>query len=122
LSKVVLDEGVPEPLAHYLSGHEVRSVRELGFKGLKNGKLLDAIEAAVFDAFITNDKRMDAEQQLWRRPFGILILSTNSWPVLRRHTEKIAAALASAAPGTVSIVDCGRFVPQKRRKAVPPSP
>jgi hypothetical protein len=77
-------------------------VRQLGLKGLKNGELLDAIQAAAFDVFITNDKRMDAEQQLQRRPFGILILSTNSWPVMRRHIEEIAAALARkpAPPST----------------------
>jgi len=38
-----LDEGVPEQIAAHLSGH-VQSVRQLGLKGVTNGRLLDALE------------------------------------------------------------------------------
>jgi hypothetical protein len=81
--KVVLDEGVPEPLAAHLPGHDVQSVRQLGWKGIKNGKLCDLIQAAKLAVFVTNDKRMEAEQELQRRPFAVLILSASNWPVIQ---------------------------------------
>ena len=62
--KIALDEGVPEGLIERLSGHDVQSVRELGLKSVKNGQLLASVERARFDAFITNDKKMEAEGQL----------------------------------------------------------
>jgi len=62
LSKIALDEGVPEEIALHLLGHEVHSVRQLGLKGTKNGKLLAAIEAGGFDAFISHDKRLEFDQ------------------------------------------------------------
>jgi hypothetical protein len=120
--KVALDEGVPERLAKYLPGHDVQTVRQLRLKGVKNGKLLAAIEAMAFEAFITNDKRMEAEGQLLRRSFGILIPSATNWPFILPNVGKIAAALDHCQTGKVMKVDCGRFVPRKFRKpSDPPS-
>ena len=112
--KVFLDEGVPEPLAKHLPGHDVQSVRSMGLKGTKNGKLLKAIEVAGFDAFITNDKNMEAEQQLQRRPFAILILSACNLPVILPHVDAIRTAVDQAVPGTVVPVDCGTFKPRPK--------
>jgi hypothetical protein len=81
--KVALDEGVPEGLIEHLSGHDVQSVRQLGWKGVKNGQLLTFIERTHFDAFITNDKKMEAEGQLCLRPFAILILSATNWNLIK---------------------------------------
>ena len=62
--KVALDEGVPEQIAPWLVGHDVRSVGQLGLKGTKNGKLLDAFEARGFEAAISNDKNLEFDQNL----------------------------------------------------------
>ena len=113
--KVILDEGVPEPLAAHLPGHDVQSVRQLGLKGTKNGKLLKAVEAAGFEVFVTNDKKMEAEQQLQRRPFAILVLSACNLPVILPHIGAIQEALDTCEPGTVRRVECGRFVPRPKR-------
>ncbi len=118
--KVALDEGVPERLADYLPGHDVQSVRQIGLKGVKNGKLLAAIEVLAFEAFITNDKRMEAGGQLSGRTFRILILSATNWPIIRPHVGRIAAALDDCKIGTVTRVECGRFIPSKLRKTVRP--
>ena len=114
--RVALDEGVPEDIIRHLPGHDVKSVRMLGLKGVKNGKLLAAIDAGSFETFITNDKRMEAEGQLRRRPFAILILSATNWNVIKPHVGNIAAALETAKPGEVTRVDCGRFLPRPKRK------
>jgi hypothetical protein len=114
--RVCLDEGVPEQVAEYLPGHDVRNVRELGLKGVKNGKLLAQVEAREFEAFITNDKRLEAEGQPRRRPFGILVLSVTNWELMKPHVAKVAEALERAVPGSIEKIDCGRFIPRSRRK------
>ncbi len=114
--KVALDEGVPEDVIGHLPGHDVQSVRALGLKGVKNGKLLAEITALGFDAFITNDKQMEAEGQLKRRPFAILILSATNWNVMKPRVGNIASALETAKPGEVTPVDVGRFIPRGLRR------
>jgi hypothetical protein len=59
----------------------------LGLKSVKNGQLLALIERAQFDAFITNDKKMEAEGQLSCRPFAILILSATNWNVIKPNVD-----------------------------------
>jgi hypothetical protein len=107
--KVFLDEDVPRKLVPFLSAHDIQSVVSLRWGGIKNGPLLDLIERAGFDVFITGDKNMSSQQQLENRPFAVLILSAINWPVVRPYVKKIAAAVAAARPGTVMLIDCGLF-------------
>ena len=50
--RLLLDESVPRRLRRALPNHEVKTVVEMGWGGIKNGNLL-ALAAASFDAFIT---------------------------------------------------------------------
>ncbi len=84
---------------------------------MKNGKLLAQVEAREFGAFITNDKRMEAEVQLRRCPFGTLILSVTNWELMKPHVAKVAEALERAQPGSIQKIDCGRFIPRRRLKS-----
>jgi hypothetical protein len=103
----------------HLPGHDVQSVAMLGLKGTRNGKLLAEVEARQFEAFITNDKKLEAEGQLRRRPFATLLLSATNWNVIKPHVGKIAVALETVHPGEVVKVDVGRFVPTKFRRPQP---
>ncbi len=38
--RILLDECVPRPLRNELPGHEVRTVRQMGWLGIENGDLL----------------------------------------------------------------------------------
>jgi hypothetical protein len=49
--RVLLDEQVPRGLAALLTGHEVRTLTQMGWKGLSNGKLL-ATAAERFDVLV----------------------------------------------------------------------
>lgn len=117
--RIELDEGVPEQIAPHLRGHDVWSARELGLKVTINGKLLDEIEARQVEAFISNDRRLEFDQNLVRRPFAILLLSTNHLPTLEPNVDKIAAALETAEKGKITLVDVGVFVAKRFR---PPRP
>jgi predicted nuclease of predicted toxin-antitoxin system len=115
--KVFLDEDVPRKLARFLSGHDIQTVVTMQWGGIKNGPLLALIGREGFEVFITRDKNMRSQQQLVGRTFAVLIMSAINWPVVRPHVDKIAAAVVTAQPGTVTLIDCGVFVPRSRPEA-----
>ena len=113
----MLDENIPHNLRRHLPGHEVTTVAHKGWGGLKNGDLLMALERADFDVFVTGDQAIEYQNRIAGRRFGIVALSTNSWPIMRAHLNKIAAAVEAAQAGSVRMVDCGKFARPGVRKA-----
>jgi predicted nuclease of predicted toxin-antitoxin system len=75
--RILLDESVPERLAPLLVGHTCASVRERGWKGLKNGRLL-AAASSDFDVLLTADKSMEYQQNLVTLPMSIVIMLAHS--------------------------------------------
>ena len=71
---VLLDECVTRYLKRDLPGHEVFTVEEAGFKGLKNGRLLQAA-AGRYDALVTVDQNPRYQQNLEALPVPVIILS-----------------------------------------------
>jgi predicted nuclease of predicted toxin-antitoxin system len=116
--KVLLDEDVPHKLVPFLTGHEIQTVVSMEWGGIKNGPLLTLIECEGFEVFITGDKNMPNQRQLKGRPFAVLIMSAINWPVVKPHVEKIATAVAIAEPGTVTLIDCGVFVPRSKSEDI----
>jgi hypothetical protein len=113
--KIIFDESVPERLGLALSGHYVQTVNGLGWNGTQNGKLLRLVELSQADVFVTSDKPLEKQQVLTTRTFGTVILSTNSWPLIQKNLEAVRRGISEARPGTVTKVDCGTFVPRRRR-------
>lgn len=68
---------------------------------LKNGALLAVAAGAGYDAFVTGDKKMQHQQNLSGQPFGILVLSTTRWTVVRSRFQSIDDALRRLQPGDV---------------------
>lgn len=62
--RVLLDEQLPRQLAAFLVGHEVQTVQQMGWAGLKNGELLERAEAAGFEVFLTADQNLVFQQNL----------------------------------------------------------
>ena len=75
--RLLLDESVPSRLRRSLVGHEVRTVVEMGWSGVKNGKLL-ALAGTEFDAFITVDKNLPYQQNLATLPVTVIVLDAPS--------------------------------------------
>ncbi len=71
--KVLLDECVPRKLRRELAEHEVRTVTEYGWSGVKNGKLL-ALAEAEFEVFLTVDQNLKYQQNLKAFNIGIILL------------------------------------------------
>lgn len=113
--KVLFDEGVPRQLASAIADHDIVTVKSKGWLGVKNGRLLDLIEETGFEAFLTNDKRMESQQRLQFRTFAGLVLSTNHWETLKPHVSAISRSIANCLPGSVIRLNCGIFVPRRFR-------
>src|SRR5689334_12709486 len=66
--RVLLDEQLPRQLAREFPSHEVRTVQQQGWAGLKNGELLRRAAEAGFEVFVTTDQNLEFQQNLARSP------------------------------------------------------
>jgi len=97
--KILLDEGVPDIIQKRLSSFSIYSVKEMGWRGVKNGVLLDLM-AGQFQILITTDKSIPSQQNLEKRQISIVILPTNDVPSVIALLPQIEEALAAILPGT----------------------
>lgn len=98
--KILFDHGTPAPLRHELPGHRIETAHERGWSALLNGDLIAAAGAAGFDVLLTTDKNLRYQQNLAGRRLAIVVLYSTSWPRLKAAVPAIAAAIASAVPGS----------------------
>ena len=74
---ILLDESLPRPLARLVTGHEVRTVAQMGWSGLTNGELL--AEAAMdFDVVLTADQNIEFQQNVKELPLAVIVLAASS--------------------------------------------
>ena len=103
--RVLLDEQMPTGLVAELTGHEVRTVGQLGWKGLENGQLLGRA-AGQFDVLISMDKNLPIEQDITQYRVGLVLLRafSNRIESLRPLVPAIQRALAAVRPGEIQRV------------------
>ena len=103
--RVFLDECVNRKLARELIGHDVRSARQLGWHGLKNGTLLRKV-AGQFEIFLTLDRAMEHQQNVSVLPFAIILLRTptNRMRDLKPRVPLLLEAMDNAPVGMVTTV------------------
>ena len=102
---ILFDHVTPSGIARFLPGHSVTRAKDRGWDTLANGDLLAEAENAGFDVLLTADKSMRYQQNLKGRRIALVVLSTPQWPVVRLHSDKIAAAVNAATPGSYIEVD-----------------
>ncbi len=103
--RVLFDQGTPAPLRHGLSHHEVATAYERGWAQLKNDELLDAAENSGFVVLVTTDTNLKYQQNLSSRRIAIVVLSTTSWPRVRKHLSEIVRAVDDSAAGSYTEVN-----------------
>ena len=92
--RLLIDECVDERLRLLFPGHDCQTARFARLAGLKNGRLLEAAEAAGFDVLITVDQNIPDQQNLAGRKISLMILRG---PTNRlRDLEPLAPAALSA--------------------------
>ena len=101
----MLDECVDRRLAREIAGHEVKTVQEMGWAGVKNGQLL-SLMSQHFDAFVTVDSNLSFQQNLAAVAVAVFVLraSTNRLVDLRVLLPQLLATIPSAKVGTVTII------------------
>src|SRR5664279_2942485 len=102
---ILFDNGTPAPLRHALKGHIVVEAVDRGWDRLVNGELIAAAKAEGFEILLTTDKNLRHQQNLTGRKIAFVVLGNQQWPTLRRHVEKVVAALNAATPGSYSEVE-----------------
>ena len=99
---MLLDECVPRRLRRELPGHDVHTIIEMGWSGIKNGPLLRRA-AQEFDVFLTVDQGVEYQQN----PLGldlaivVMVAATNDIDDLRPLMPRVRETLSSASPGTI---------------------
>lgn len=71
--RILLDESLPRHLAAEFPAHEVQTVRQMGWSGLKNGDLLERASGR-FDAMLTADQNLEHQQNLERFNIAVVVL------------------------------------------------
>ena len=71
--KILLDECLDRRLAFEIPGFYVKTVPQMGWSGLVNGKLLTNAQAH-FDVFITSDKNMSFQHNLNKYKIAVIVL------------------------------------------------
>jgi hypothetical protein len=100
--RVLLDACVPRKLARELLGYDVRTVPNMGWGDLDDGALLGQM-ADLFDALVTVDKNIPAQQNIRTRSFGVIILraKTNRLADLIPLVPELRSALEILMPGEI---------------------
>jgi hypothetical protein len=106
--RILLDECVPRGLKRHLSGHEVQTVPEAGWGGIKNGKLLTLAQEA-FDVFLTVDQNIPFQQNLSRFRIAVLVVPAPSNDIndILPFVPAILTALPNIKPGQVTVAKAG---------------
>jgi glutamate racemase len=98
--KVLFDQGTPVPLRGHISAHYVSTAYELGWATLKNGELLAAAEKSGFEVLVTTDTNLQYQQNLNQRKITNVVLSTTSWPRIKKNITAIIQAVDIATPNS----------------------
>ena len=98
--RVLLDECIDRRLARDISGHDVKTVPQMGWATIKNGELLALAERA-FDVFVTVDRNLSFQQHLPRYDIAVIILHarSNRLKDLRPLVPKLLERLPTAKRG-----------------------
>ena len=105
--RVLLDEQLPRQLAPFLIGHEVRTVQQESWAGLKNGSLLSAAETAGFAILLTGDQSLSFQQHLAKQQLGVVVLcaASNAIEDLLPLVPEALKAIDAVQPGQVLRVE-----------------
>jgi hypothetical protein len=108
--RVLLDEQLPRQLVPHLLPHDVRTVQQERWAGLKNGELLKQAKAAGFEALLTADQNLEFQQNLANSGLFVVVISavSNALEDLLPVVPAVLAALSQAVAGRVVRVGLDR--------------
>jgi hypothetical protein len=101
--RVLLDECVPRALRDELPGHDVKTVTESGWIGVKNGELL-RLAAERFDVLLTVDRNLEYQQNFQGAAIAVIVMhaQSNDVAALQPLMPKVLEAIPAAVRGKVT--------------------
>lgn len=101
--RILLDECVPSRLRREFSGHEIRTVTEMGWSGRKNGALLRLMAGQNFDVLLTVDQSLRHQQNLQAAGVAVIVMvvGSNRLADLVPLVPSALISLESIQPGDV---------------------
>lgn len=89
--RLLLDENLPKRLRQDFSEHEIYTVRDKQWNGIKNGELLELLLENSFDALLTYDKNLQHQQNFSKYTITVFVLTAkiNQYMELTKLTPKI---------------------------------
>lgn len=104
--KVLLDECVDWRLGRDITGHEVKTARQMRWSTVKNGELL-ALASKNFDVFVTVDRNLSFQQNLPTFSIAVVVLraQSNRLADLQPLIPKLLEAISTAKHGVVTYVE-----------------
>jgi predicted nuclease of predicted toxin-antitoxin system len=112
--RILLDNNVPIRLIPPLRPHAAVHASQVGWAALGNGDLIRAAEDHGYPVLVTSDQNIRHQQNLTRRQFCIIELSTTRWPTIRDNVASLLAAIETMAPGSYTTVTFAKS-PLRRR-------
>ncbi len=93
--RLLLDENLPKRLKHDFSEHEILTVRDKQWNGVKNGELLKLLVEHSFDALLTYDKNLQHQQNFSKFTITVFVLTAkiNQYIELTKLVPKIKVYL-----------------------------
>lgn len=103
--KLLLDECIDRKFAREFVDYEIKTVPQMGWAGIKNGKLL-ALAQAEFDVFITVDRNLSFQQNLSQFDIAVIVLQapSNRLADLQPLAPQILAIVVTAVRGQATTV------------------
>src|SRR5437870_3485210 len=100
--RLLLDECMPRRLRRDFVGHDVSTVEDVGFKGLKNGRLLQAA-SSQFDVLVTVDRKLVRQHNVADFNISVIVVVaiSNRYANLAPLVPQIVKALTTVKPGEV---------------------
>ena len=112
--RILLNNNVPIRLISLLRPHEAVHAAKVGWATLSNGDLIRAAEEHGYTVLVTSDQNIHHQQNLTRRQFSIVELSTTHWPTIRDNVADLLAAIETITPGSYTTVTFPK--PRLRRR------
>jgi hypothetical protein len=103
--RILLDECVNPRLRLAFPGDAVKTVAEMGWRSLTNGRLIEQA-AAGFEVFVTLDQNLEFQNAVGRYALGIVVLVTrfNHLAAYRPQFAEIRDAVRRTRAGQVNVL------------------
>ena len=105
--KLLLDENLPKRLKLHFPDHQVLTVREMGWNGIKNGDLLTLMLNEGFEALLTFDKNIQHQQNFSKYPIAVFLFtgSKNTYEEMKKWVPSVEELLSnSKLPKGVTVI------------------